>query len=97
MLFGLTPLGVFHSIVSLVAVFSAIAALVRYRKISPATTLGVVYIATTVVVCLTGFGIYEHGGFGQGHVLGIITLLRDAPGRYRSRYARALPRRDART
>jgi hypothetical protein len=34
-----------------------------------------VYVATTVVVCLTGFGIYQHGGFNQAHVLGIITLL----------------------
>jgi uncharacterized membrane protein len=75
MFFGLTPLGVFHTIVSLIAVFSGIAAVLRYRRISLETTLGVVYVATTVVVCLTGFGIYEHGGFNQAHVLGIITLL----------------------
>jgi hypothetical protein len=75
MLFGLTPLGVFHTIVSVIAVFSGIAAFVRYRRISLDTTLGAVYVAATVVVCLTGFGIYQHGGFNQAHVLGIITLL----------------------
>jgi len=26
------------------------------------------------VTCLTGFGIFQHGGFGVPHVLGILTL-----------------------
>jgi hypothetical protein len=30
---------------------------------------------TTIVVCVTGFGIFQHGGFGKPHALGIITLL----------------------
>ena len=30
---------------------------------------------TTVITCLTSFGIFQHGGFGKGHVLGIITLV----------------------
>jgi hypothetical protein len=29
----------------------------------------------TVLTCLTGFGIYQHGGFGNPHVLGIVTLV----------------------
>jgi hypothetical protein len=34
-----------------------------------------VYIWTTVLTCLTGFGIFQHGGFGKPHALGVITLL----------------------
>ena len=33
------------------------------------------YIVTTVLTCLTGFGIFQHGGFGKPHMLGIITLV----------------------
>jgi hypothetical protein len=36
---------------------------------------GRTYVVTTVLTCLTGFGIFQHGGFGIPHVLGIITLV----------------------
>jgi uncharacterized membrane protein len=73
--FGLTQLGVVHTAISLVAVVAGLIMLVRDRKISPHGTLGQVYIWTTVLTCLTGFGIFQHGGFGKPHVLGIITLV----------------------
>ena len=75
MFYGLTPLGVVHTAVSLVAVAAGLIALVRDGRISPRNTLGKVYIVTTVITCLTGFGIFQHGGFGKPHVLGIITLV----------------------
>lgn len=72
---GLTPLGAVHTAISLVALAAGIIALVRDGAISPRNTLGRVYLWTTVLTCLTGFGIFQHGGFGKPHVLGIITLL----------------------
>src|SRR5439155_25378336 len=45
------------------------------KEISPRNTLGKVYVTTTVLICLTGFGIFQHGGFGKPHDLGIITLV----------------------
>lgn len=75
MIYGLTYLGVIHTLISLVAVFAALISFVRYKGIVPATTLGRTYIWTTVFTCLTGFGIFQHGGFGKPHMLGIITLL----------------------
>lgn len=72
---GLTQLGVIHTAISLVAVAAGIIAFVRNKEISPKTFLGKLYIITTVLVCLTGFGIYQHGGFGKPHALGIITLV----------------------
>ncbi len=75
MFYGLTQLGVIHTAISLIAVAAGIIAFFRYGRISPANTAGKVYIVTTILTCLTGFGIFQHGGFGKPHALGIITLV----------------------
>lgn len=72
---GLTNLGIIHTAISLVALFSGLTSLIRYQNISSRNQTGKLYIFTTVLTCLTGFGIYQHGGFGAPHVLGIITLV----------------------
>jgi uncharacterized membrane protein len=74
-MFGLTPLGIIHTAISLVAVATGAIALIRDRKISWNNSVGRIYVITTVITCVTGFGIFQHGGFGKPHVLGIITLL----------------------
>jgi uncharacterized membrane protein len=74
-MFGLTPLGIVHTAISLVALAAGAMALLRDKEIAPQTTLGKVYLWTTVLTCLTGFGIFRHGGFGAPHALGVITLL----------------------
>jgi uncharacterized membrane protein len=74
-MFGLTSLGVVHTAISLVAVAAGLIALSRDGRIAPGNSLGRVYIWATVLTCLTGFGIFQHGGFGKPHVLGIVTLL----------------------
>ncbi len=61
-MFGLTQLGMIHTAISLVAVAAGLIALVRDKEISPRNMLGKVYVITTVLVCLTGFGIFQHGG-----------------------------------
>jgi len=75
MIYGLTYLGVAHTLISLVAVAAALIAFFRDKEIIAASTLGRVYIWTTVLTCLTAFGIFQHGGFGKPHALGVITLL----------------------
>jgi len=72
---NLTSLGAFHTAISLIALGAGVCALVRYKEISLRNFVGKLYVITTVIVCLTGFGIYQHGGFGQPHVLGIVTLV----------------------
>ena len=74
-MFGLTPLGTFHTAISLIAVAAGIIAFVRDKEISPRNLLGKIYVITTVISYLTAFGIFQHGGFGKGHVLGSITLV----------------------
>ncbi|MDX2190897.1 MAG: hypothetical protein SFY32_13645 [Bacteroidota bacterium] len=74
-MFGLTYLGIFHTLISLVALGSGATVLFQEKRISFATFVGKIYIFTTIITCLTGFGIYQHGGFGVAHILGIVTLL----------------------
>jgi uncharacterized membrane protein len=72
---GLTTLGIIHTAISLVALGAGIVALIRDKEITPRNFVGKLYIWTTVLVCLTGFPIMQHGGFGKPHALGVITLL----------------------
>jgi len=72
---GLTTLGLLHTAVSLVAVAAGALALLRQGAITGRTQLGQVYVITTVITCLTGFGIFQHGGFGKPHALGLLTLI----------------------
>ncbi|HXM80621.1 MAG TPA: hypothetical protein VN929_01720 [Burkholderiales bacterium] len=74
-MFGLTTLGVFHTAISLIAVVAGFIALARYKEISARSLAGQVFVVGTIISCLTGFGIFQHGGFGKPHVLGIVTLV----------------------
>jgi uncharacterized membrane protein len=74
-MFGLSSLGAFHTAISLVALAAGALSVLRYKGISPANTTGQVYLWTTVVTCLTGFGIFRYGSFGAPHALGVLTLL----------------------
>src|SRR5215831_9337295 len=73
--FGLTSLGVVHTLISLLAVIAGAIALIRDGKISWSNSLGKIYVRATIVVCLTGLAIFQHGGFGKPHALAIITLI----------------------
>lgn len=74
-MFGLTPLGAIHTAISLLALAAGLLALIRHREILPTTGVGRLYIWATVLTCVTGFGIFQHGGFGTPHALGIVTLV----------------------
>ena len=71
---NLTPLGVFHTLLSLVAIASAIVALVREGGVSAKSGVGRVYIWSLVATCLTGLPIFRHGTIGPPHVVGVLTL-----------------------
>jgi len=74
-MFGLTPLGIVHTAISLVALAAGLACLLRFGEIAARHPLGRTYVWATVLSCLTGFGIFRHGGFGAPHALGILTLV----------------------
>lgn len=74
-MFGLTPLGTFHTAVSLVAIVAGVWALARDKQVVPANHPGRFYLATTVLSAATGLMIFEHGGFRIGHAFAILTLI----------------------
>jgi uncharacterized membrane protein len=71
---GLSPLGVIHTAVSLVALICGFAVLARDREISPKNRLGQTYLVATLLTAATALGIFRHGGFGPPHVLALLTL-----------------------
>src|SRR5207245_9311387 len=66
---------VIHTAISLMAVAPGLIAFLRNKENSPRNGVGKIYIIATILTCLTGFGIFQHGGFGKPHTLGIITLI----------------------
>jgi hypothetical protein len=72
---GLTSLGVLHTAVGVVAVAAGLVAILRDGAISARNLVGRIYVVMTVVTCVTAFGIFEHGGFGKAHGLGVVTLV----------------------
>jgi uncharacterized membrane protein len=72
---GLTPLGTFHTAISLIALIAGFGALWRYKEISTGTLSGQTFLGGTVLSCVTGLGIFQHGGFGNPHILAIVTLV----------------------
>jgi uncharacterized membrane protein len=72
---GLTTLGVIHTVISLIALVAGFVALAGSREISTRTAAGRTFVGMTILSCLTGLGIFQHGGFGNPHVLAIVTLI----------------------
>ena len=74
-MFGLTPLGVFHTAISLVALISGFSAFARDKEIVPQNRLGQLYLAATTLTAATGLMIFQHGGLRIGHQFAILTLV----------------------
>jgi uncharacterized membrane protein len=80
MLFGLTPLGVVHTAISLIAVVCGFWALASDKEISTQNALGRTYLVTPLITAVSGLFIFQHGGFGPPHMLSILTILALAVG-----------------
>jgi uncharacterized membrane protein len=77
----ITLLGWFHTAVAVLALITGFLSLVAHKVISeehgPA---GRIYLICTLVAAVTALMIYQHGGFGPGHFLAVLTLLALAGG-----------------
>jgi uncharacterized membrane protein len=73
-MFGLSPLGIFHNAIGLVALVYGVIALVRHKEITSRQREGRIYLALTLVTAVTALGIFAHGTFGPPHVLALLTL-----------------------
>lgn len=70
----LTPLGLVHTILSVITIVAAVVAIVRDREITPRTGTGRFYLWTLVLTCITGLPIFRHGGIQPPHILGVVIL-----------------------
>ncbi|MFS8978063.1 hypothetical protein PO002_26735 [Cupriavidus necator] len=82
---GLTQLGIVHTLISIAALACGLVSLWRTGVIRVRSALGFSYVIGTTLSCLTGFGIFRHGGVSKAHVLGIVTLLVLAVAAYAAR------------
>lgn len=74
------PLGWFHTIVAIIALGSGAFTLFKYKEITLQSRSGRVYLAATLITAVTALAIYQHGVFGPGHALAVLTLLALAAG-----------------
>ena len=72
---GLSTIGIFHTIIGLIAIVAAIVSYIRYRKINLAELSGKIYFYGTAITSLTALGISKHGGFNAGHILSLLVFI----------------------
>jgi hypothetical protein len=71
---AMTMLGWFHTIMGVLALLLAIAAIRNHGFIRSTDREGAAYLLVTVVVAGSALGIYNQGGFGIAHYLAVLTL-----------------------
>ena len=82
----LSLLGIFHTLVGVLAVIVALVGFFREGKINPGSMTGRLYIGLTLIACLTTFGLMRTGHFSVGHILSTLILVLLGVGVFTSRY-----------
>lgn len=72
---GLSVLGIFHTIIGIVAIVSGLVSFVRFGKVNLNHITGKLYFYFTIITSVTALGISKHGGFNAGHVLSLVILI----------------------
>ena len=72
---GLSGLGIFHTIIGIIAIAAAIISFVGFGKIDLTRISGKIYFYTTTVTALTALGISKHGGFNPGHIFSLFIFI----------------------
>lgn len=86
---GLSNLGIFHTIIGIIAIITALTAFLRNGKIDLNRFTGKLYFYTTLISSLTALGISKSGGFNPGHVFALFIVLLVAAAFYLSRKKQA--------
>ena len=68
------PLGWFHIAMGIIALFSGVITLSRFKEISLQTRSGQIYLATTLITAGTALAIFQYGIFTAAHSLAVMTL-----------------------
>lgn len=69
---GLTNLGIFHTIIGIIA---ALASFIKHGKINLALLSGKIYFYGTISTSLTALGISKHGGLNPGHAFALFIVI----------------------
>jgi len=73
-MFGLSALGVVHTLLGMLAIAVGAWVLYRDKEISPDKPSGRIYLITTLLASATALMIFRRGPFGPGHALAVLTL-----------------------
>ena len=71
----ITLLGWFHTICGILSIIIILYVLFQYKLISFNQNLSRLYLFLTFITAFSSLLIYNQGGFGIAHILGILTLL----------------------
>lgn len=72
---GLSSLGIFHTIIGVVAIVAAAIDLTRNGKIDLSQLTGKIYFYCTLVTSLTALGLSSVKGVNPGHILALIIVV----------------------
>ena len=72
---ALSGLGIFHTVIGIIAIVAAIISYARFGKINLAHSTGRIYCYLTAATSLTSLGISKHGGFNPGHVFALFIVI----------------------
>jgi len=72
---GLSTLGIFHTIIGIIAIVAAIISYVRYGKINLNHITGKIYFYGTVITSLTSLALSKLGGFNPGHIFALFIVV----------------------
>lgn len=72
---GLSNLGVFHTLIGIIAIVVAGMSYVRFGKINLKHITGKIYFYCTLITSLTALGLSKLGGFNPGHVFALFIVV----------------------
>lgn len=72
---GLSHLGIFHTIIGVVAIIAAFVSLFRSAKIDLGKLSGKIYFYFTLIASLTALGLSSVKGVNPGHILALLIVI----------------------
>lgn len=72
---GLSNLGIFHTVIGVIALAAGLISFVKHAKINLAEASGKIYFYGTIITSLTALGLSKHGGFNAGHLFSLFILM----------------------
>lgn len=72
---GLSNLGIFHTVIGVIAIVAAVIGFIRNGKIDLSKLTGQIYFYCTLVASLTALGLSRLGGFNPGHIFALFIVI----------------------